>query len=226
MTWAAGLDPKRTLVTFIRLVPLIVTWVPPSTDPVAGLIAVTVDAPGTVVVVVVVGMAVGAAPGIVVGTMVGGGVSIVVGAGGGQPGGAAMPLPAEMMGFLASAAARIDAVGAAHQLYELLVEHPALAIRVGPIAGWWGPSDHHLGGLCRVLGRLDEAERRMRRSLRTSTLMGSPPWQVRSQPELARLLDRQHELTGRAIGAEAAELRSAAVTAAERLSAPGLLNGE
>ncbi len=131
-----------------------------------------------------------------------------------------------VMGFLASAAARIDAVGAAHALYELLVEHPALAIRVGPIAGWWGPSDHHLGGLCRVLGRLDEAERRMRRSLRTSALMGSSPWQVRSQIELARLLDRQHEATGRAIGAEAAELRSAAAATAERLSAPGLLIGE
>jgi transcriptional regulator with XRE-family HTH domain/tetratricopeptide (TPR) repeat protein len=128
-----------------------------------------------------------------------------------------------VMGFLASTAARIEAPGAARELYELLVEHPALAIRVGPIAGWWGPSDHHLGGLCRLLGRLDEAERRMRRSLRTSALMGSLPWQVRSQIELARLLDLHHESTGRTIGAEAAELRSAATTTASTLSAPGLL---
>lgn len=128
-----------------------------------------------------------------------------------------------VMGFLASTAVRVDAVGAARELYELLVEHPALAIRVGPIAGWWGPSDHHLGGLCRLLGRLDEAERRVRRALRTSSLMGSSPWQVRSQLELARLLEMQHETTGRTIGAEAAELRSAATAVAASLSAPGLL---
>jgi transcriptional regulator with XRE-family HTH domain/tetratricopeptide (TPR) repeat protein len=128
-----------------------------------------------------------------------------------------------VMGFLASTAARIDAVDAARELYELLVEHPALAIRVGPIAGWWGPSDYHLSGLCRLMGRLDEAERRMRRSVRTSVLMSSPPWQARSQIELARLLDLQHETTGRAFGAEAVELRSAAAETAASLSAPGLL---
>ena len=128
-----------------------------------------------------------------------------------------------VMGFLASTAARIDAADAACEIYELLVEHPALAIRVGPIAGWWGPSDHHLGGLCRLMGRLDEAERRLRRSLRMSVLMGSPPWQVRSQIELARVLDRQGESTGRAVGAEAAELRLSAATTAASLSAPGLL---
>jgi transcriptional regulator with XRE-family HTH domain/tetratricopeptide (TPR) repeat protein len=129
-----------------------------------------------------------------------------------------------VMGFLASTAARIDAVDAARELYVLLAKHPALAIRVGPIAGWWGPSDHHLGGLCRLMGRLDEAEDRLRRSVRTSVLMGSPPWQARSQIELARLLDLQYDSTGRAVGAEATELRSEAGTIAASLSAPGLLS--
>jgi transcriptional regulator with XRE-family HTH domain/tetratricopeptide (TPR) repeat protein len=128
-----------------------------------------------------------------------------------------------VMGFLASTAARIGAADAARELYDLLVEHPALAIRVGPIAGWWGPTDHHLGGLCRLMGRFDEAERRLRRSLRTSGLMGSPPWQVRSQIELAHVLELQHHSTGRVIGTEAAELRSAAAETAACLSAPGLL---
>lgn len=123
-----------------------------------------------------------------------------------------------VMGFLASTASRVGTPHVGRELYELLSEHPAAAVRVGAIAGWWGPTDHHLGGLCRRMGRVDEAERRLRRALRTSHSMRARPWRARSQLELAELLERRPGSAG-----EVSDLRAEAEATAAELGAPGLL---
>ena len=123
-----------------------------------------------------------------------------------------------VMGFLASTASRVGTPDIGREIYDLLSEHPAAAVRVGPIAGWWGPTDHHLGGLCVRMGRLDEAERRLRRALRTSQSMRARPWQARSQLALAELLEHRPGSTG-----EVSDLRAAAEATVAELAAPGLL---
>lgn len=77
----------------------------------------------------------------------------------------------------------------AEVLYSLLVKTPATAVRVGALAGWWGPVDHHLGGLCRVLGRLEEARTRLERGIAVAESMRSPPFIARGRLELAAVLE-------------------------------------
>ncbi len=74
-------------------------------------------------------------------------------------------------------------------LHDLLAAQPARAVRIGPLAGWWGPVDFHLGGLRRVQGRVDEAIVLLRRAVATCEVLGARPWRARCQLELARLLD-------------------------------------
>jgi hypothetical protein len=119
VTCVAEFDPKRIPLTFTRLVPVMVTKVPPFRGPDAGLIRVTVGATlagGVVVGAVVVGavvvgaVVVGAVVvgAVVVGAVVVGAVVVgaavvgaavvglgvvVVGTGGGPPGVTSMPLP-------------------------------------------------------------------------------------------------------------------------------------
>jgi transcriptional regulator with XRE-family HTH domain/tetratricopeptide (TPR) repeat protein len=125
-----------------------------------------------------------------------------------------------VLGFLSSAAAHLDALDVAQSVYDLLVAHPARAVRVGPVAGWWGPTDHHLGSLCRVMGRLDDADRHLRRSIQTCEQMGARPWHARSQFELARVLDLRSP--GRP-GTEANDLRAVARVTVEALGATSIL---
>jgi tetratricopeptide (TPR) repeat protein len=110
-------------------------------------------------------------------------------------------------GFYSHACVVIGDRGHAEALYSLLVKTPATAVRVGPLAGWWGPVDHHLGGLCRLLERLEEARARLERAIRVAESMRSPPFIARGRLELAAVLE--------AIGdqdslREAADLRSSA----------------
>ena len=126
-----------------------------------------------------------------------------------------------VIGFLAHTAALLDSVEHAGTLHDLLSAHPARAVRVGPLAGWWGPVDFHLGGLRRVQGRVDEAIVLLRRAVATCEELRARPWLARCQLELARLLD----LAGRGdpIGdGEPAALRAAAHETAEQLGAPGI----
>ncbi len=124
-----------------------------------------------------------------------------------------------VIGFFSYTCAKIDDTEYAPLLYSLLAESPARAVRVGPLAGWWGPTDYHLGALCRVLGRLDEAERRLRSALDVTEHLGARPWQARTQVELARVLDL---IAGGATNPASAQLRDSAATIADELGAPGI----
>jgi tetratricopeptide (TPR) repeat protein len=90
--------------------------------------------------------------------------------------------------FLAHACATTGAVGHAQVLYDNLAERVARVVRVGPMAGWWGPVDHHLGRLARLLGRLDLAESHLRKALAIERSMGAKAFEARSGAELAAVL--------------------------------------
>ncbi len=107
----------------------------------------------------------------------------------------------------------------AEVMYDQLSSHPALAVRIGPLGAFWGPTDYHLGALCRLLARRDESELRLRRAIVTCTELGARPWLARTQLELAALL-----VEGSAPGSpEIAALRDAARTTAVALGAHGIL---
>ena len=85
----------------------------------------------------------------------------------------------------------------------------------GPLVGWWGPVDHHMGACIAVLGRFEEAEFHLRRALDLEQQMGARPFSARTRGELARLLGA----SGRP---EADIFRAEAVAEADALAAPGL----
>jgi hypothetical protein len=123
-----------------------------------------------------------------------------------------------VIGFFSHACAGLDDAEYAPVLYELLEASPARGVRVGPLAGWWGATDHHLGALCRVMGRLDEAQVRLRTALETTVLLGARPWQARTSLELARVIEIAHGPHHPSI----AELRDSAAAIAAELDAPGI----
>ena len=123
-----------------------------------------------------------------------------------------------VIGFFSHACAGLNDAEYAPVLYELLEASPARAVRVGPLAGWWGPTDHRLGALCRVMGRLDEAEVRLRTALETTVLLGARPWQARTSIELARVMELAHGSTHLMVG----ELRESATAIAADLGAAGI----
>jgi transcriptional regulator with XRE-family HTH domain len=94
-----------------------------------------------------------------------------------------------VIGFYAHTCAILNDEVQARVLYDLLSVSPASGIRVGPLAGWWGPTDYHLGALCRVLGRYDEARVRMHSAIAICERMSAQPWRARCQRELARIPD-------------------------------------
>ena len=93
-----------------------------------------------------------------------------------------------VIGLLSSACVALGEPRHVAALYDHLAAHPARALRVGPLGGWWGPTDAHLAGLCRLLDRPDEAELRLRRAIVICTELGARPWQARCEIELAELL--------------------------------------
>ena len=123
-----------------------------------------------------------------------------------------------VVGFYCHACSAIGDARLAPVLYELLSESRARAVRIGPLAGWWGPTDYHLATLCRVMGRLAESERRLRAALARCREHGARPWQARVQVELARVLDR----TGGGRN-EIDELQQSAAKIAADLGAIGVL---
>ncbi len=72
-------------------------------------------------------------------------------------------------------------------LHRLLVKSPITAVRLGPITNWWGPVDHHLGALCRVLGLWEEARTRLERARAIEMALGAEPFLRRTQTELDSL---------------------------------------
>jgi eukaryotic-like serine/threonine-protein kinase len=101
-------------------------------------------------------------------------------------------------------------------LYEQLSGTRSKVVRVGPLAGWWGPLDHHLGCLADLLGRHEEAEQRLRNALRIEERMGARPFTARTLARLAGVLT----ITGPARAAAVAE-ESMAVAA--QIGAPGII---
>ena len=97
--------------------------------------------------------------------------------------------------------------------------HPARALRVGPLGGWWGPTDAHLGGLCRLLGRPEEAELRLRRAIVTCSELGARPWQARCEIALADLLAENPT----ADPSDVDGLRARALATAVELGAEGIV---
>ena len=124
-----------------------------------------------------------------------------------------------VIGFYCDACAVLGDARHAEVLHDLLAVHPARAVRVGPLAAFWGPVDHHLGALCGVLGRLDEAEVRMRRAVELGHRLGAVPWLARSELELADVIERTRGVAWRQ---EAETLRVHAATIAAEVGAFGV----
>jgi hypothetical protein len=124
-----------------------------------------------------------------------------------------------VIGLLSHAAALVGDRHHAEMLYDLLASSPARTVRVGPLAGWWGPVDYHLGALCRVLERPEEAEHRLQASLVLTEELGARPFYARTQIELARVLEGKG---GAARRRQASQLRDAASALAAQLGAAGI----
>ena len=124
-----------------------------------------------------------------------------------------------VMGLLCHACIGLGAQEYAGALYEQLASHPARAVRVAPLGGFWGPTDYYLGALCRLLGRPDEAETRLRTAVQICVDLGALPWLARTQLQLADLLTARSP----ASDDEVASLRAAAIASATALGAHGIL---
>ena len=130
----------------------------------------------------------------------------------GSPRGADLLAPTA---FLAHTCQLVDAVSVADEIYRSLRRTKATVVRVGPLVGWWGPVDHHLGCLARLLGRHDEAERRLRNALQIEQRMGARPFAARTMAELARVLRTTSP-------SEAATVASDATALAHTVAAAGI----
>jgi tetratricopeptide (TPR) repeat protein len=117
--------------------------------------------------------------------------------------------------FLAHTCSLIGAVPEAQQLYEALGRTPARVVRVGPLTGWWGPVDHHLGSLAALLGRHQDAERHLRRALALEKRMGARPFTARTLAGLSRAWRAQDPV-------RASKAARQAITLAGSLGAAGI----
>jgi tetratricopeptide (TPR) repeat protein len=106
--------------------------------------------------------------------------------------------------FFAHTSVLVEDQTTAADLYDLLARSPASAVRVGAMTGWWGPIDHHLGALCHLLGRLDEARSRLERAITLERDLEAAPFLARSEVELASVID---ELDGSRGAARTTALR-------------------
>jgi transcriptional regulator with XRE-family HTH domain/tetratricopeptide (TPR) repeat protein len=109
--------------------------------------------------------------------------------------------------FLAHACYIVGARKHAALLLGALDSQPSLAVRVGPLIGWWGPVDHHLGCLWLLSERYGEAEKHLMRALALEEQMGALPFAARTLGALAALerkrdngsTDRADEHTDKAL---------------------------
>lgn len=124
-----------------------------------------------------------------------------------------------IIALLAHACSLLGAADHARTLAAVLASASAPIVRVGPMAGWWGPVDHHLGALCRVLGRSDEAVTRLERALEIDYRMRARPFEARTQLELALAL-RQRDAPEDRVRAD--DLETAARATADELGASAL----
>ncbi len=131
----------------------------------------------------------------------------------GAPRGADYLAPAA---FLAHTCALIGDVASAEQVYGWFDRSQSTAVRVGPLAGWWGPVEHHLGCLADLMGRSEEAESRLRRALEMEQAMNARPFMARTQAHLATVLAERSPT-------EAARMADEAIAIGERLDAAGVL---
>ena len=118
--------------------------------------------------------------------------------------------------FLAGTSVVVGDVTAAEAVYGWFRRTRSSVVRVGPLAGWWGPVDHHLGCLAQLLGRSEEAETRLRRALQTERAMNARPFSARTLAHLAVVL------AGRS-RSEATQVAGEAIVAGEELAAPGIV---
>ncbi len=118
--------------------------------------------------------------------------------------------------FLADTAAIVADVAAAGALSGWFSRTRATVVRVGPLAAWWGPVDHHVGCLTQLLGRSDEAETRLRHALQVEQAMNARPFSARTLAHLAVVL------AGRS-PSEAARTAREAIASGERLAAQGIV---
>jgi tetratricopeptide (TPR) repeat protein len=135
----------------------------------------------------------------------------------------AYPLGADRLApiaFLAHACGVVEDAQSAKLFAKALADQHALTVRIGPLIGWWGPVDHHLGVMCKVMGVLDDAELHLRHALLTEQQMGAVPFQARTMAELAVVLAR----TDRPGDAEEAQsLKTRALALGGSLGAPGVV---
>jgi hypothetical protein len=103
---------------------------------------------------------------------------------------------------------------------KALADQHALTVRIGPLIGWWGPVDHHLGVMHKVIGDLGDAERHLRQALQTERQMGARPFQARTMAELAVVLARQERPQD---AEEAQSLKAEALSLGSSLDAPGIV---
>ncbi|HEV8065095.1 MAG TPA: hypothetical protein VGP46_09695, partial [Acidimicrobiales bacterium] len=118
--------------------------------------------------------------------------------------------------FLAHACVLVNAVDLAPALRTSLSSERALVVRIGPLIGWWGPIDHHLGLLCNLVGDSEAAADHFRRAIALEESMDARAFLARSKSALAPVL--------RQLGRpeEARELASQAAALADELGASGL----
>jgi transcriptional regulator with XRE-family HTH domain/tetratricopeptide (TPR) repeat protein len=118
--------------------------------------------------------------------------------------------------FLADTSVIVSDVDAAEAIYGWFRRTRASVVRVGPLAAWWGPVDHHVGCLAQLLGRSEEAETRLGQALQIERDMNARPFAARTLAHLAVVL------AGRS-RPEAARVARDAITEAEQLAVPGIV---
>ena len=77
--------------------------------------------------------------------------------------------------FLAHACHVVGGQKEARVLYRSLQRVSVKVVRVGPVAGWWEPVDHHLGTLALRLGEAERAEGYLRRASRSKRAWAPGP---------------------------------------------------
>jgi tetratricopeptide (TPR) repeat protein len=118
--------------------------------------------------------------------------------------------------FLADTSVLIGDTASAEAIAEWFRRTRSTVVRVGPLAGWWGPVDHHLGCLAQLSGRSEEAETRLRHALEIERAMNARPFSARTLAYLAAVVaDRSRS--------EADPIAGDAITEAEQLAAPGVV---
>jgi transcriptional regulator with XRE-family HTH domain/tetratricopeptide (TPR) repeat protein len=118
--------------------------------------------------------------------------------------------------FLADTSVLVGDPAAAEAVAAWFRRTRSTVVRVGPLAGWWGPVDHHLGCVAQLLGRSEEAETRLRHALEVERDMNARPFSARTLAYLAAAV------AGRS-RAEADRTAADAFTEAEQLDAPGIV---